>query len=130
MLAEYLICHRQSPQRKRPWQQNGVTREGLPCAPAFACTDYKVQLRTLDRVALELRGARTTNIDGHTVSDFSAIAIYLVLPRSRIFTGYPRRIVVPEFQLLEPLPHCQVKTGTIANQIILLLKINRRALYT
>lgn len=33
-------------QRKRPWQQNEVSRKGLPCAAAFACTDYKVQGRT------------------------------------------------------------------------------------
>ncbi|KAG7403652.1 ATP-dependent DNA helicase PIF1 [Fusarium oxysporum f. sp. rapae] len=25
-------------QRKRPWQQHDVTRKGLPCTPAFACT--------------------------------------------------------------------------------------------
>ncbi len=37
---------------KRPWQQNDVTRKGLPCTAAFACTDYKVQGRTLERVAL------------------------------------------------------------------------------
>jgi hypothetical protein len=54
-------------QRKRPWQQHDVTRKGLPCTPAFACTDYKVQGRTLSRVALELRGTRTTNIDGKVV---------------------------------------------------------------
>ena len=36
-------------QRKRPWQQTDVMRRGLPCAPAFACTDYKVQSRTLGR---------------------------------------------------------------------------------
>ncbi|KAG7403673.1 hypothetical protein Forpe1208_v016246 [Fusarium oxysporum f. sp. rapae] len=54
-------------QRKRPWQQVDVSRRGLPCAPAFACTDYKVQGRTLDLVALELRGTRTTNIDGQAV---------------------------------------------------------------
>jgi hypothetical protein len=35
--------------RKRPWQQHDVSRKGLPWAPAFACTDYKVQARTLDR---------------------------------------------------------------------------------
>ncbi|XP_044714779.1 PIF1-like helicase domain-containing protein [Hirsutella rhossiliensis] len=43
-------------QRKRPWQRNDVSRKGLPCAAAFACTDYKVQGKTLERVALELRG--------------------------------------------------------------------------
>ncbi|KAM4066727.1 hypothetical protein HRG_012156 [Hirsutella rhossiliensis] len=35
---------------------NDVSRKGLPCAAAFACTDYKVQGRTPERVALELRG--------------------------------------------------------------------------
>ncbi|KAM4067349.1 PIF1-like helicase [Hirsutella rhossiliensis] len=43
-------------QRKRPWQRNDVSRRGLPCAAAFACTDYKVQGGTIERVALELRG--------------------------------------------------------------------------
>jgi hypothetical protein len=54
-------------QRKRLWQQTDVTRKGLPCVAVFACTVYKVQSRTLDRVALELRGTRTTNIDGQAV---------------------------------------------------------------
>jgi hypothetical protein len=54
-------------QRKRPWQQINVSRRGLSYAAAFACTDYKIQGRALDRVALELRGTRTTNIDGQTV---------------------------------------------------------------
>ncbi|KJZ69284.1 hypothetical protein HIM_11320 [Hirsutella minnesotensis 3608] len=31
-------------QQKRPWQQNDVTRKGLPCTAAFACTDYKAAL--------------------------------------------------------------------------------------
>src|SRR6266498_981066 len=44
--------------RKQPRQQNDVTRRGLPCTPAFTRTDYKVQGRTLERVALELRGTR------------------------------------------------------------------------
>jgi hypothetical protein len=30
-------------QKKRPWQKHNVTRRGLPCTVAFACTDYKVQ---------------------------------------------------------------------------------------
>ena len=29
-------------QKKRPWQQSNVSRRGLPCVAAFACTDYKV----------------------------------------------------------------------------------------
>lgn len=28
--------------RKRPWQWHDFTRKGLPCTPAFVCTDYKV----------------------------------------------------------------------------------------
>ncbi|PVH90136.1 hypothetical protein DM02DRAFT_548380, partial [Periconia macrospinosa] len=40
--------------RRRPWQEHDVTRRGLSCTAAFACTDYKVQGRTLERVALEL----------------------------------------------------------------------------
>lgn len=54
-------------QRKRPWQQTDCSRKGLPCTAAFACTDYKVQGRTLERVALELRGTRTTNVNGEAV---------------------------------------------------------------
>ncbi|KAM4061622.1 PIF1-like helicase [Hirsutella rhossiliensis] len=54
-------------QRKRPWQRNDVSRRGLPCAAAFACTDYKVQGGTLERVALELRGARMTTVEGRAV---------------------------------------------------------------
>ncbi|KJK73445.1 hypothetical protein H634G_11327 [Metarhizium anisopliae BRIP 53293] len=56
-------------QRSRPWQQKDVSRKGLPCAAAFACTDYKVQGRTLERVAIELRGTRTTT--------YSTYAFYL-----------------------------------------------------
>ncbi|XP_044718721.1 PIF1-like helicase domain-containing protein [Hirsutella rhossiliensis] len=55
-------------QRKRPWQRNDVSRRGLPCAAAFACTDYKVQGGTLERVALELRGARMTTVGGGAVA--------------------------------------------------------------
>ena len=46
-------------QRKRPWQQTDVSRRGLPCAAAFACTDYKVQDRMLDRVTLKDQSATT-----------------------------------------------------------------------
>jgi hypothetical protein len=45
-------------QRRRPWQRTDVTRRGLPCAAAFACTDYKVQGRTLESV---LSSPRTTS---------------------------------------------------------------------
>ncbi|KAM4061529.1 PIF1-like helicase [Hirsutella rhossiliensis] len=44
---------------------NDVSRKGLPCAAAFACTDYKVQGRTPERVALELRGhGRRKSMEG------------------------------------------------------------------
>lgn len=75
-------------QRKRPWQQNDVTRRGLSCAAAFACTDYKVQSRTLSRVALELRGTRTTNIDGQTVpSQCDPYSLYVQLSRCPSLDG-------------------------------------------
>uniref|UniRef100_A0A0D2Y8C6 ATP-dependent DNA helicase n=1 Tax=Fusarium oxysporum (strain Fo5176) TaxID=660025 RepID=A0A0D2Y8C6_FUSOF len=75
-------------QRKRPWQQVDVSRRGLPCAPAFACTDYKVQGRTLDLVALELRGTRTTNIDGQAVpSQCDPYSLYVQLSRCRTLDG-------------------------------------------
>ena len=54
-------------QRKQPWQRSNVSRRGL------SRTDYKVQGRTLERVAEVLRGTRTTKIDGQAM-----IQIYLV----------------------------------------------------
>lgn len=70
-------------QRKRPWRQTGVSRRGLPCTAAFACTDYKVQGRTLEQVALELRGTRTTNFDGQAVaSQCDPYSLYVQLSRS------------------------------------------------
>lgn len=75
-------------QRKRSWQQHDVWRRGLPCAPAFACTDYKVQARTLDRVALELRGTKTTVMDGQAVpSACDAYSLYVQLSRCRSLDG-------------------------------------------
>ncbi len=75
-------------QRKRPWQQTDVTRKGLPCAAAFACTDYKVQSRTLDRVVLELRGTRTTNINGQVVpTQCDPYSLYVQLSRCRSLDG-------------------------------------------
>ncbi|KAG6979907.1 hypothetical protein FOFC_10798 [Fusarium oxysporum] len=75
-------------QRKRPWQKNDVSRKGLPCAAAFACTDYKVQSRTLERVALELRGTRTTNVDGRVVpSQCDPHSLYVQLSRCRTLDG-------------------------------------------
>jgi hypothetical protein len=75
-------------QRKRPWQKNDVSRKGLPCAAAFACTDYKVQGGTFERVALELRGTRTTNIDGRIVpSPCDPYSLYVQLSRCRTLDG-------------------------------------------
>jgi hypothetical protein len=75
-------------QRKRPWQKNDVSRKGLPCVAAFACTDYKVQGRTLERVALELRGARTTNIDGRIVpAHCDPYSLYVQLSRCSSLDG-------------------------------------------
>ncbi|KAJ4214841.1 hypothetical protein NW757_014714, partial [Fusarium falciforme] len=45
--------------KKRPWQRHEVSRRGLPCTAAFACTDYKIQGETLVEIALELRGTGT-----------------------------------------------------------------------
>ncbi|KAM4063431.1 PIF1-like helicase [Hirsutella rhossiliensis] len=76
-------CH-----RKRPWQQKEVTRKGLPCAAAFACTDYKVQGGTLERVALELRGTRTTNVGGRAVpSQCDPYSLYVQLSRCPTLDG-------------------------------------------
>jgi hypothetical protein len=75
-------------QRKWPWQRTDVTRRGLPCAAAFACTDYKVQGRTFERVALELRGARTTKIDGKAIpSQCDPYSLYVQLSRCRTLDG-------------------------------------------
>jgi hypothetical protein len=75
-------------QRKRPWQRSDVVRRGLPCVPAFACTDYKVQGRTLEHVALELRGTRTSMIDGHSVpSQCNPYSLYVQLSQCRSLDG-------------------------------------------
>jgi len=75
-------------QRKRPWQRNDVSRKGLPCAAAFACTDYKVQGRSLDLVALELRGTRTTNVGGRVVpAQCDPYSLYVQLSRCRTLDG-------------------------------------------
>jgi len=75
-------------QRKRPWQRNDVSRKGLPCAAAFACTDYKVQGRSLDLVALELRGTRTTNVGGRVVpAQCDPYCLYVQLSRCRTLDG-------------------------------------------
>ena len=75
-------------QRKRPWQQHDVSRRGLPCSAAFACTDYKVQGRTLARVALELRGTRTIEIHGQvTPTQCDPYSLYVQLSRCPSLDG-------------------------------------------
>jgi hypothetical protein len=60
----------------------------MPCTAAFACTDYKVQGRTLERVALELRGTRTTHIDGQAVaSQCDPYGLYVQLSRCTSLGG-------------------------------------------
>ncbi|KAF2184516.1 hypothetical protein K469DRAFT_175933 [Zopfia rhizophila CBS 207.26] len=71
-------------QKKRSWQETDVTRRGLPCVAVFACTDYKVQSRTLGRVTLELRGTRTIKINGEAVpSSCDPYSLYVQLSRCR-----------------------------------------------
>ena len=56
----------------------------MPCTAAFACTDYKVQGGTFDNIALELRGTRTTNINGEMVpSQCDPYSLYVQLSRGR-----------------------------------------------
>jgi hypothetical protein len=69
---------------KRSWQTVDTKRRGLPCTPAFACTDYKVQGRTLTRAALELRGTRMIRHGGEvTASACDAYSLYVQLSRCR-----------------------------------------------
>jgi hypothetical protein len=75
-------------QKKRAWQQTDVIRRGLPCVAAFVCKDYKVQSRTLDVVALELRGTRTTVVNGEAVpSQCDPYSLYVQLSRCRSLDG-------------------------------------------
>jgi hypothetical protein len=75
-------------QKKRLWQYRDLTRRGLPCAPAFACTDYNVQGRTLGKVALELKGTGTTKVDGRGVpSQCDPYNLYVQLPRCQSLDG-------------------------------------------
>jgi hypothetical protein len=70
------------------WQKTDVTHNGLPYAAAFICTDYRVQSRRLDRVALELRGMRTMNIDGQAIpTQCDPYSLYVQLSRSRSLNG-------------------------------------------
>jgi hypothetical protein len=75
-------------QRKRPWQRSDVSQKGLPCVAVFACTDSKLQGRTLERVALELRGTRTTDIDGRIVpAHCDPYSLYVQLSRCSSLDG-------------------------------------------
>lgn len=75
-------------QKKRPWQQTGCSRRGLPCTAAFACTDYKVQGRTLDKVALELRGTSTMIVNGQKVpTGCDPYSLYVQLSRCSTLDG-------------------------------------------
>ncbi|XP_044714505.1 PIF1 protein [Hirsutella rhossiliensis] len=74
-------------QRKRPWQQNDVSRKGLPCAAAFACTDYKVQGNAGARGA-RVAGTRTTNVGGRAVpSQCDPYSLYVQLSRCPTLDG-------------------------------------------
>ncbi|PVH98925.1 hypothetical protein DM02DRAFT_530208, partial [Periconia macrospinosa] len=74
--------------RRRPWQRHNVTRRGLPYTAAFACTEYKVQGRTLERIALELRGTRTVRVHGQVVpSQCDLYSLYVQLSRSSPMQG-------------------------------------------
>ncbi|KAL8353860.1 hypothetical protein RB601_003614 [Gaeumannomyces tritici] len=75
-------------QKKRPWKRGDVVRRGLPCVAAFACTDYKMQSRMLDRAALELRGTRTTTVNGEAVpSQCDPYSLYVQLSRCKTLDG-------------------------------------------
>ncbi|KAM4061853.1 PIF1-like helicase [Hirsutella rhossiliensis] len=66
--------------------RNDVSRRGLRAA--FACTDYKVQGGTLERVALELRGARMTTVEGRAVpSPCDPYSLYVQLSRCPTLDG-------------------------------------------
>ena len=54
----------------------------------FACTDYKVQSRTLERAALELKGAKMMNIDGQAApSQCDPYSLYVQLSRCKSLDG-------------------------------------------
>ncbi|KAM4063530.1 PIF1-like helicase [Hirsutella rhossiliensis] len=86
-------------QRKRPWQRNDVSRKGLPCAAAFACTDYKVQGKTLERVALELRGTRTTKMDGTVVPRNGIMLVSKVRDRDLVGNRVPEEMTAAQARL-------------------------------
>jgi hypothetical protein len=54
----------------------------------FTCTDYKVQGRTLDRVALELRGTRTIKVNREVApSQCDPYSLYVQLSRCSSLDG-------------------------------------------
>ena len=58
------------------------------CDSYFACTNYKVQGRTLDGVALELRGTRTVRVNGQAVpTPCDPYSLYVQLSRSSSLRG-------------------------------------------
>ena len=69
--------------------RHSLSWRGVPCAAAFACTDFKVQGQTLDNVWLDLRGTReTAEVDGsRTASKVSAESLYVQLSRARHLRG-------------------------------------------
>ncbi|KAF6783481.1 DNA repair and recombination protein, partial [Colletotrichum musicola] len=67
---------------RRPWQTTTARRRGLPCTAAFACTDYKVQGRTLTNAALELRRNR-----GTSATPCDPYSLYVQLSRCRSLEG-------------------------------------------
>ncbi|KJZ67923.1 hypothetical protein HIM_12688 [Hirsutella minnesotensis 3608] len=111
-------------QRKRPWQHNDVSRKGLPCAAAFACTDYKVQGRTLERVALELRGTRTSIIDGRAVSSqCDPYSLYVQLSRCPKLDGIMLISKVRERDLVgnkipDEMTAAQAKLGQLSDETV------------
>lgn len=50
---------------------------------AFACTDYKVQGGTFNNIVLELRGTRTTNVDGEMFPVSDPYSLFMQLSRYR-----------------------------------------------
>jgi hypothetical protein len=79
-IRSYIEADHRECTRRRPRQQYDVTRRVLPCTAEFACTDSKVQGRTLDRVALELRGTRTLQVGGQAMpSQCDPYSLYVQL---------------------------------------------------
>ena len=69
--------------------RNSLSRRGFSCAATFACTDFKVQGRTLDNVWLDLRGTREMiePDSSRTASKVSPESLYVQLSRARSLGG-------------------------------------------